>query len=78
MNSFEAPQEKNSMQILAEKLNVLQSVENEGRGITCIRAIITELNNGNIEGAKAIYNNEGDKIKNYPEIKQLLEKEFGE
>lgn len=66
------------MQILSEKLNGLQSVENDGRGVTCIRAIVTELNRGNIEGAKAIYINEGDKIENYPEIKQLLEKEFGE
>lgn len=57
---------------LADQLDNLQKNENEGRGISCVRTIILYLNRGEIDTAKAVCKNEGDKISNYEEIKQFL------
>ncbi|MBI2035782.1 MAG: hypothetical protein HYT12_03850 [Candidatus Liptonbacteria bacterium] len=47
---------------LADKLNALQKVKNDGRGMNCVRAIVLELLRGDIGSAKAIAWNEQDKI----------------
>jgi hypothetical protein len=56
----------------ADQLDVLQKKENEGRGVSCVRTIIACLNNGDIESAKAVCVNEGDKIERYDDIKKFL------
>ncbi len=57
---------------LANQLDVLQKNENEGRGVSCVRAVIACLNSGDLEGAKAVCKNDGDKIESYDDIKKFL------
>ena len=57
---------------LADQLDVLQKRENEGRGVSCVRTIIACLNRGDINGAKAVCKNDGDKIESYDDIKKFL------
>lgn len=57
---------------LANQLNDLQNKENEGRGISCVKTIVTYLQNGDIETAKAICRNESDKINSYEDVKNFL------
>lgn len=56
----------------ADELDRLQALENEGRGVSCVRTLAFHLRRGEIELAKAVAENEGDKIRNYPSIKQYL------
>ena len=60
-----------------EKLKDLESQENEGRGVTCVRYIIHHLEKADIETAKRIYVTEGDKITSYPKIQEWMYKNFG-
>ena len=59
------------------ELDQLQQKYNDGRGISHIRHIITYLKRGDIESAKIIYQTEGDKNSQYPELEEWLWKEFG-
>lgn len=61
---------------LADELDRLQSGKNNGRGVSCIQTIIIYLRIGDIDKAKAVYFNEGDKINNYPDIEKLLQDEL--
>jgi hypothetical protein len=70
------PKEKSSIEVLADNLDKLQASKNDGRGISCVRTLVMYLRRGDIESAKAVCLNEGDKIRNYPDIKELLETEL--
>ena len=50
------------------KLKALEAIQNEGRGVECVRALIFYLEKGDWQSADAVYFNERDKIRNYPEI----------
>ena len=76
MKNPETKQEKNPMEVLADSLDVLQAEKNDRRGISCVRTLIVYLRRGDIDGAKAVYLNESDKIRNYPDIKEMLEQEL--
>lgn len=81
MSSIESPEskkEKSPAEILADKLDELQSTKNEGRGVSCVRTLIAYLRRGDIDSAKAVCFNEGDKIRNYPDIEEVLAKELME
>lgn len=56
----------------ADPLRWMQSVENNGRGVSCVRSICSCLDGNDFDGAKAITHNEWDKIRNYPNIAQWL------
>lgn len=60
-----------------EKLIKLNKKENDGNGIICIDSIITCLLNKDIDRAKLVYRNDGDKIRAYPKIQQWLYENFG-
>jgi len=60
-----------------EELNNLQSKENNGRGVSCINSIISCLVREDIEAAKRVYQSEGDKIAQYPEIQKWMLDNFG-
>ena len=60
-----------------DKLITLMGQENDGRGISCVSAIIVSLNRVEVEDAKRIYMNEGDKIRSYPKIQDWLYKHLG-
>jgi predicted ATP-dependent serine protease len=58
---------------LALELDELQSTKNEGRGISCVRTIITFLNRAQLDLAKNVYEVDGDKICNvYPDIDKMI------
>lgn len=65
------------MRLDADLLEQLQAKENDGRGITCVRSIVSYLRQGDWESAKAIRRNEGDKTRSYPEVEKALGEIFG-
>lgn len=58
--------------IVADRLDLLQGRENEGRGISCVRYLIAELRRENRSAAAAIANNEWDKISSYPRVAEEI------
>jgi len=61
---------------LAEKIDKLQAEKNNGRGVSCVKTIVDLLRRGELESAKAVCFNEGDKISSYPDIADVLKKEL--
>lgn len=61
-----------SYEEMADELFKLQSSENEGRGVNCVRGIVNHLRACNGKDAKAVCRNEWDKIRNYPKIVEWL------
>lgn len=59
---------------LAEELNSLQESQNDGRGVSCVRTIVAYLRRDDLTSAKAVANNEGDKIASYPAIEAVLQR----
>jgi hypothetical protein len=57
---------------LADELDLLQSRENDGRGVSCVRSIVSYLRRDELSAARAVVNNEGDKIASYPAIEAVL------
>jgi len=60
-----------------QKLKELQEVENGGRGIACVKDIISALNRDNLITAQHLYQWEGDKIISYPHVQKWFSKNFG-
>jgi hypothetical protein len=56
----------------SNELDALQREENDGRGVSCIRTLLVYLRRGDLSAARAIINNEFDKIRNYPNIKDKI------
>jgi len=65
------------MKDFAIKLYNMQAKENDGRGISCVRNIVTYLHLKRIDAAKQIFSIDGDKIRQYPEIYQYIEQNLG-
>lgn len=59
------------------ELDILQSQENDGRGVSCVRSIVFYLRQNDEHTAKVVYQNKGDKILQYPKIQQWMEENFG-
>jgi hypothetical protein len=55
-----------------DKLKHLESIQNKGRGVSCVRSIITYLERNDAHTASVVFYNEHDKIHNYPEIEGEL------
>jgi hypothetical protein len=62
---------------VAEMLDEIQSKENDGRGISCVRTMIMYLRNGQFDSALAIRRIEGDKTRCYPAVEEKLIEFFG-
>jgi hypothetical protein len=60
-----------------DKLDELQSKENDGRGISCVKTILFFLRHNKIDEARACRQNEGDKINSYPLVELQINKMFG-
>lgn len=58
---------------LANNLERLQSSENDGRGVSCVRTAIVYLRRQEFAHAKAVIDTESDKIGNYPTIVAALQ-----
>ena len=61
---------------LADKLDELQASKNDGRGVSHVRTIVAFLRAGRINEARAVCMNEGDKMRSYPDILELVNKEL--
>lgn len=59
---------------LSKRLDKLQAKKNDGRGVSCVRAIVSELSRGDVCGALAVTSNESDKIRGYKDIVRVLRK----
>lgn len=58
------------------KLDSLQSRQNDGRGVSCIKSVVAYLRMNDWKSAKTVYFNERDKVWQYPELKRFLDKMF--
>ncbi len=58
---------------IANRLEVLQQNENNGRGVSCVKEVIVWLRRGDFEKAKLMATHDHDKIANYPEIERIME-----
>lgn len=58
---------------MADKLDHLQQAKNDGRGVSCVKDVITYLRRGDFEQAKRIATHDHDKIGAYPDIEELME-----
>jgi hypothetical protein len=60
-----------------EKLRNLNHQANNGYRISCISTILLFLDSSKFEEAQAVWENDGDKIQSYPEIKAAIIDIFG-
>ena len=64
---------------VADELDLLQKDKNQGRGVSCAKDIINHLKRGDIKSAKSVASWDHDKIREYPDIEDFLEKNvFGD
>jgi succinyl-CoA synthetase beta subunit len=61
----------------AETLDALQFEYHDGRGIQTVQSIIVRLRQGNLEWARSIYKEDGDKTRMYPKVEEALCAIFG-
>lgn len=59
---------------LADELDGLQARQNDGRGVSCVRGIVSSLRRGEFGDARACARNESDKIRSYKEIVAVLKR----
>lgn len=59
---------------LAAELMELQAKHNGDRGVSCVRTLCSCLQRGRFSEARAVANNEGDKIRSYPDIVEVLKR----
>lgn len=53
-------------------LRGLESKQNEGRGVSCVRTVISYLDRGDLQSARTAADTDHDKIRNYPEVEDFL------
>lgn len=76
MEKLEPNREKNSFGCLADTLEEFQKTKNDGRGISCVQTIIMYLRRNEVDKTKAVCLNESDKLRSYPDIMEVLQKEL--
>lgn len=57
---------------IADQLVLMQEKKNNGRGVSCVRTVAQYLVLNMVTEAKAVCQNEWDKIRNYPDIAEFL------
>ena len=57
---------------LADKLDKAQKEKNKGRGVSCVKQIAQYLRMGMIKEARAFAHTDHDKIRNYPDLKEII------
>ncbi len=57
---------------IADELDELQKLENNGRGVSCVQSAISFLRMGRLDEAKNICNWDHDKIINYPKLVEYI------
>ena len=62
----------NVNEIAADRLDELQAEKNDGRGVSCVRVIVSELRRNDKASAATVANTDWDKIRSYPDIARYL------
>ncbi len=57
---------------IADELETLQGEQNDGRGVSCVRSVVHYLRVGDIASARQVCLTDGDKMRNYPVIKDYI------
>ena len=66
------------MKQLAKELDQLQAPKNDGRGISCVKTIVTFLRRRQLDLAKNVYEVDGDKICGiYPDVDKFICQSLG-
>lgn len=68
---------KNDIKEFSKKLRELQSLKNSGRGVSTVRGICDYLDKDDVQTAKIIFGNDGDKLHAYPDIESMIEQHLG-
>jgi len=68
---------QDEMNSAAAVLDTLQAKQNQGRGVSCVRDIVTFLRRGKFDEAQRIRQWDGDKTRSYPDIEKALTEIFG-
>lgn len=55
-----------------DELDYEQSLCNQGRGISCVKTLLHYVNRGEIDKARAVFNNEADKICSHSAVYEIL------
>lgn len=74
---FDFRYSEDEMRLIANKLYQLQAKENDGRGITCVKSIVTYLKAGDLRSAVLIRQHDGDKTITYYDVEQYLIEKLG-
>lgn len=56
----------------ADELDNLQKQENDGRGVSCVKEVVSYLRMGKLQEARAVCFTDHDKIINYPALKEFI------
>lgn len=59
---------------LADEVDTLQAKVNQGRGAECLRSVVFHLRRGDYTGARAVINNDSDKMRGFKDIVAVLER----
>lgn len=57
---------------IADELEALQAEKNDGRGVSCVRAVVFDLRREKVESAQRTARGDWDKIRNYPDIADFM------
>ena len=57
---------------LADKLEKAQADKNKGMGVSCVRQIAQYIRMGMIKEAQTFAHTDHDKIRNYPDLKEII------
>jgi predicted cupin superfamily sugar epimerase len=68
------PAQINTTAAIADKLDDMQSKQNNGRGVTCVCTIVYYLRKDDMDSARAVARNESDKLWQYPDIREFIHK----
>jgi len=66
-----------SCELKIGKLVDAAAKENNNNGISCVSTVISYLFNNRVKEAKAVYQNEADKIREYPKVQDWFYEIFG-
>ena len=59
---------------IANELDQIQAKKNTGRGVSCVQTLVAWLRSGDLNSARAVTWNEGDKIRNHQDVVAVLKR----
>ncbi len=62
------------MDVTVDELRRVESLQNDGRGVSCVRSILAYIDRGDIQSARAVANTDHDKIRSYNDLESMVAK----